>query len=156
MGSRGPLGQNKSTLSARGSWRGKNPAAGGNPLFPPMHATPPDGLDGVARETWESIVPPLIADGTLRAVDRNVVEAYCRTLADCVQLREILRTEGTVIKGRSGVPKQHPAWRLLNRSESMLLVLARELGISPASRGRIVREPAKPADNAMMKLVRVK
>lgn len=155
MGARGKLPSDTALLKLRGTSAGKRKAETGPPEFGPMDATPPDRLDGVALQTWREIVPPLIADGTLQSVHRNVVEAYCRTHADCVRLRAILRDEGEIIKGRGGVPKQHPANGMLRRAENMALLLARELGASPASRGRVQRTP--PSDeqpNAMAKLVK--
>jgi len=155
MGMRGKLPTDAALLRLRGTSAPKRQQGTGPPNFGAMDPTPPDGLDGVALETWRAMVPGLIADGTLHGPDRDVMEIYCTTNAECVALRATLRKEGAIIKGRAGIPKPHPAWRLLNRSEAMLLALAREIGVTPAARNRIQRHPpTAETTNPMAELVK--
>lgn len=157
MGTRGPVGQNREKLIARGSKRVKKTAAADPLSTPPVDAGPPLGLDGVALAVWMEIVPKLIAGGTLQAVDRIALGTYCTTHAQVVELRATLKREGLIVDGRAGIQKPHPALRPLRQAEAAALALAREIGLTPASRGRIPRPAVQiPKEDSILRYVRMK
>ncbi len=109
---------------------------------PPM----PRELTGEARAEWRRIVPELERAGMLARVDRGMLLRYCAAWADWCELRELLGRSGKVIRGQKGNLVRNPLWLLLQDAERTLTELARQLGLTPASRLRAGIVHERPDD----------
>ena len=80
---------------------------------------PPDDFDLMAREKWNNLGPLLFDMGVLTAVDIDALEWYCRLYSNLKQ-------------------------KMNNQDLQQLRMFMNELGITPASRGKLhVSKPKK-------------
>lgn len=95
---------------------------GDEPTFRPGSDSPPDWLDGLAREHWEELVPVLAEGRILSAADRSNLVLLC-------QLYRGWREDPTDLK-------------VINQYVRLSL----EFGMTPSSRSRLKAAPEKPKD----------
>jgi len=147
MGRRGPLEETPATLSLKGSWRAKTRAKQAQPR-PRPGANCPAILRGPARAEWHRVAPELRRLGLLTVLDRALLATYCQTWARWLEANELVEREGLTVARLKGA-KPHPALTVAGECARLLVVLAREFGLSPTSRQRlrVGVEPPKPTDD---------
>jgi P27 family predicted phage terminase small subunit len=99
---------------------------------------PPDVLNDEQRVLWDAVVEWLTKAGLGYRADsaRLAALVYAEWLTqECV--RRINET-GTLIRGANGEPKQNPLLAVLQRADARATTLAREFGLTPAARGRLL------------------
>lgn len=101
----------------------------------------PDWLAPEAKKEWRKLAPVLERLGILTEIDGNTLAAYCETVAQVKAASIALRD----------LPFEHPNYRkvavTLEKARDAMRHLGAELGLSPASRGRLnVAEPEEEDD----------
>jgi P27 family predicted phage terminase small subunit len=112
----------------------------------------PSHLGIEARREWKRTLPLLLQRGSLTEGDATVLSLYAETFARwCAAKKEILErglTIETTVLDRQGAAvtsrKVNPALRIAENCERSLRSFLRELGLTPATRERVL--PAKPAE----------
>lgn len=114
----------------------------------PVEAPPlPEWLSPAAAAEWERIVPTLLTRRLLAVTDYGVLAHYCASVATADAALRELQTAGVVIEGAKG-DRKHPAFQVWRDSVSQLIVLARELGLTPSARSRMSAPEANPDDGS--------
>jgi P27 family predicted phage terminase small subunit len=113
----------------------------------------PAHLSADARKEWKRVLPMLLLRDSLTDGDATALSLYAETFARwCLAKKEIgergITIEVTVLD-RHGAPitsrKVNPALRIAENCERSLRSFLRELGLTPATRERVV--PTKPAED---------
>ena len=116
---------------------GKRPLNANEPR--PESATPdcPVELGPVARREWERMVGELAPLRILTHLDRAALAAYCGAYALWAEATEAIHKYGVMVKSPSGYPIQSPYVSIANRQAEIMMRIASEFGLTPASRSRI-------------------
>lgn len=137
MGARGPLPQPDNVRELRGNPGKRKPPP--KPKHVPAIPNPPTSLKGEALAEWKRVTPELHRMGYLGLIDRAVLVLYCRWWATFVDLDKRISEEGTIVPGkRGGEDVKHPAWQQLRESSEKVRDFAKELGLTPNARLRMV------------------
>ena len=109
---------------------------------------PPDGiprcpkhLAPVARTEWRRVARALHAMGVLTPIDRAALAAYCQSYAKWVEAEQRLRDTPPLLKSPSGYVQQSPWMVIANKQLELMGRYMTELGMTPASRSRVVQDP---------------
>ena len=123
----------------------KNPA---EPKFDPAENEPPLRLNPVARVEWDRIFPVLQKAGVVTVVDTLALHGYCVQVAIYDKANQMIDDHGTLVKSlyKNGPPTQNPYLPIQRKAQELIIKLSGELGITPASRTRVVAVPTKPKD----------
>lgn len=152
MGQRGPKPKPAALKFVAGN-PGKRPVQTGRARMRRAVPDRPPELTGEAAAEWDRRVPDLGAVGTLAAVDRGILAAYCLAVADMLAARDAINCDGRFIRvpiqnsrGESLGSKlsEHPACKMLDRASARVQKLGAELGLTPAARDRV--EGAGPSE----------
>jgi P27 family predicted phage terminase small subunit len=99
---------------------------------------PPPILRGCARKYWPSVVGELVARNIYDGDCRDTAMAYCIQLSRFIEAEEDIRENGWQITiGNHQAP--NPAPKISNDACNLMLRLGAELGLSAASRKRVVK-----------------
>ena len=80
------------------------------------------------------------ATGPLRMIthlDRAALASYCAAYALWAEATQAIQTYGAMVKSPSGYPVQSPYVSIANRQTEIMMRIASEFGLTPASRSRI-------------------
>ncbi|MDD5037206.1 MAG: phage terminase small subunit P27 family [Methylococcaceae bacterium] len=106
--------------------------------------TAPDFLDVVALKEWNRIIDEMYKVGTMTACDVGVLAAYCLSWSNMIQAKKQLEAQSTkenpgglLAITTNGNLIQNPLVGIYNTSARDLVKCSAELGLSPASRGRV-------------------
>ena len=105
-------------------------------LKPELIIECPPELGVLARMEWARVVGPLAATGVLCHFDRGALALYCTAYGHWIEATQAIHKDGAVMKSPSGYPVQSPHVAIANRQSTIMLQAARELGFTPAARGR--------------------
>jgi P27 family predicted phage terminase small subunit len=97
----------------------------------------PPELSPAARNEWERLVGELSALRMLTNLDRAALAAYCGAYALWAEATEAIQKYGVMIKSPQGFPIQSPYLAIANRQSEIMMRIASEFGLTPASRSRI-------------------
>lgn len=97
----------------------------------------PNYLSDDAKRVWRKLAPRLHEAGLLTEVDVYALAQYCTLYARWRQAEKALASDGPVITTSNGNMVQSPWMGIANRALEMMNRLAREFGMTPASRSRI-------------------
>lgn len=110
---------------------------------------PPSKISAEAKAEWKRITPELKRLGYLSNIDRAVLTLYCESWARAWEAAQILSDENLVIEGAKG-DRKHPAWQIFREATAQHAALAKELGLTPAARGRMRQpDPEPEADDEL-------
>jgi len=104
----------------------------------------PAELSETARAEWDRIVGELMHLNMLTSLDRATLAAYCESYALWTEAITQVRKFGTIVKSPSGYPIQSPYVAIANRQAEIMLRIASEFGLTPASRSRISAPQEQP------------
>jgi P27 family predicted phage terminase small subunit len=141
MGRRGPQKTPTTILKRRGSWLVRARAA--EPLPGGGYPACPDWMPRNGKVEWRRICRELKIMRILAKPDRALLVAYCVTWAQFVSAAKKADEEGPVIITEKGFQIQNPIIGILNKTTERLEKLAREFGLSPASRAGVNATQAK-------------
>jgi P27 family predicted phage terminase small subunit len=97
----------------------------------------PTELSPLARKEWDRLVGELTALRMLTNLDRAALAAYCGAYALWAEATEAIHKYGAMIKSPQGFPIQSPYLSIANRQSEIMMRIASEFGLTPASRSRI-------------------
>ena len=151
MGRRGRLPKSAALRALEGN-RGRRPAApqGIAHLLSGYVPPPPPGdvpeparpLEGEARAEWDRVAPELHRRGWLRPVETRMLSLYCLAWAEWQRAAEAL---DRALDDPSAKPGDVRLWQSIVRSaEIRTLRVAREFGMTPASRARMPEATPEP------------
>ena len=103
-----------------------------------------------ARDEYYSTASELLALGILQRVGFKLFVAYCTQVSIYFDAVERLHESGTVIVSKSDEPKINPYVKVLNDSLALMIRLACEFGITPASSSKV---SVKDVKNERMQLL---
>ena len=93
----------------------------------------PGHLTGDARVAWGHLVGLLHDAGNLNRTDPTIVLAYAINYDLLRQAQKAIKAKGAIIADRFGVPREHPAVRVVNAATIRLKGIAYDLGLVPAT-----------------------
>lgn len=111
--------------------------AGAPPLRPRPEPKPPacpSWVPAEGRREWRRLVPILDRAGVLSHLDRAVLASFCTTYARLVEAEKAISDRGILVEGYRGSIVKNPAVQVARDARAALVVLARELGLSPKAR----------------------
>lgn len=98
----------------------------------------PTHLSDEARAEWYRLVDVLQEMGVVTVIDRAVLAAYSQAYGRWVEAEEKLRETPLLIKTPSGYIQQSPWLNIANRQMELMGRYMAEIGLTPASRSRIM------------------
>ena len=98
----------------------------------------PRWLSEEARAEWRRLAPRLHAVGLLTEVDGTALGLLCEAFAQYVTAKAVVDREGMLLVSEKGNSYQHPAAGLMTQARGELMKWAREFGMTPSARTRIV------------------
>jgi P27 family predicted phage terminase small subunit len=112
----------------------------------------PAYLSPDARKEWRKLLPLLMERRSLTAADAAALAMHCEVFARWVQCQRQITEQGitltVTVLSSNGEPitrtRPHPALRIAQDCERSLRASLRELGLTPASRQRVMA--ARPAE----------
>lgn len=112
--------------------------------------TPPAFLNKEAKEVWRRYADDLIKNGRLTPLDVAIFAGFCDQLALIEKCHASMNKRGGMFSTNGyGTQRVAPEIRILNQATEMMLRFAKELGMTPKSRGTRaqfrVTPPAQPA-----------
>jgi P27 family predicted phage terminase small subunit len=118
--------------------RGKRAWNHDEPIPPKGIPDCPPHLNEAGREEWYRLVDALVEMRVVTMVDRAVLAAYCQAYGRWVEAEEKLKETPVLIRTPSGYVQQSPWLTISNRQMELMGRYMAELGLTPASRSRIV------------------
>jgi len=116
----------------------------------------PKHLTGVARETWNEVVPALVPLGLFTALDRQAMTVYCLTRQRFHQAHDELEKQSLIKRSARGRQIVNPLLRVVDQAARQLARMGAEFGLSPSARSPMIArgllEKKKP--NRFLKLVK--
>jgi P27 family predicted phage terminase small subunit len=97
----------------------------------------PAELGPTARKEWDRMIAELGPLRLLTNLDRAALAAYCGAYAMWAEATEAIQKYGSMVKSPSGYPVQSPYVSIANRQTEIMMRIASEFGLTPASRSRI-------------------
>ncbi|QDU62158.1 Phage terminase, small subunit [Planctomycetes bacterium Pan216] len=145
MGARGPKKTSDATKRLRGTNR-KDRDDQSLKLKRGIPTRPKWIVHEVAVIEWDRVVEILANDNVLTLGDQGILALYCQAYADWIEAKEVIEDEGITTETDKGNVIQHPAVGACNKAWERCLKAAKELGLTPASRSRVDREPDAEED----------
>jgi P27 family predicted phage terminase small subunit len=133
---RGPKPVPSSVKALRGN-PGHRPLNQAEPTPEGGKLTCPQFLSGPARREWYRLRPILEKMGTLKAVDQNILAAYCQAYGRYVDAEKVLKEKGPLYRTKSDNVITSPMLWVSNKAVEQMLKLGAELGIGAATRSRV-------------------
>lgn len=136
MGYRGPAPKPTSLVLLEGN-PGKRPINKREPQ--PRHIAPkcPAYLDEDAKAEWRRLVPVLRRMKVLTEADYMALGSLCQAYSTMVKAQSKLTESGLLFKTQSGYVQQSPLLSIVSSCVETITRLAREFGLTPASRSRL-------------------
>ncbi len=102
----------------------------------------PEHLSIIAAAEWDRLAGTLHEMGVLTIIDRAVLAAYCQSYGRWVEAEGKLKETPTILKKPSGYVQQSPWLGIANKRLELMGRYMTELGMTPASRSRVVADRA--------------
>jgi len=128
---------------------GKRPINDAEPLPPPIDATPPAGLEGLAAEKWHEMVSLLSGMGVLTQADRHAVQRYCLMWEQWYNLEKHCREHGSTQLTSTGYSQVTAEATLVKSLRKELLEIERQFGMTPAARSSMKVTGASAPQNPL-------
>lgn len=108
--------------------------------------TVPDHIPAEMHAEWQTIVDDLTQRRILTEAMMGSVNAYVMAMFNARKAQAEIDRHGVLIADAKGILKKNPAIGFLGKSQSEILRLSAELGLTPASSSRSKMKPAKEDD----------
>jgi P27 family predicted phage terminase small subunit len=109
------------------------------PSAPRPIPTPPDYLSPGAKKVWQATVRILVHKNIYDVDCEHMLAAYCVQYARFIEANAHVAREGMMLKSRRGSGRHNPHISIQNSALHRALKLARQFGLTPASRGHVAR-----------------
>jgi len=108
---------------------------------------PPEQLKGLAREMWQTVCPQLCKQKVLAVTDLHNLEAFCQAYKRWRMAEDEIDAGGLVVVGATGGPIKNPACTAANEALNQIDRFGGNLGLDPASRGRLTGQGSEKSTN---------
>lgn len=96
------------------------------------HIRCPQTLTGRARNTWKMLIPELKKMNNLAPIDRYLLQMFCEAYAEYEEMKALIQSP--IVSTKNGNIIQHPAVQVRNAAYKRMVQIAKEFGLSSASR----------------------
>lgn len=107
---------------------------------------PPKFLDAEALKEWKRVAPLLFEAGLLSSLDKACLAGYCQSWSRFLSAEKQLENQDMLITSPTGNVCPNPLIRISRQAQEQCLRLAKQMGITPASRSKVVPKKAKKKD----------
>ncbi len=107
----------------------------------------PDHIPALMRDEWLMVAADLRERKLLTEAMGGSLDAYIMALWNMRQAQEQIDRYGLLVDAGKGILKQNPAVSLLGKAQQVMVRLATELGLTPASRSRSSLQPQKDKED---------
>ena len=127
----------------KGGWRGPGGGArtvviaGASGVAPVGLPPAPSWLSDVAKLEYRRIARELVAAGIATRLDATIVAAHADAVGRLREATLAIKESAPLMRGRDGVPAISPWVRLQRDAFGDVMRTSVELGLTPASRGRV-------------------
>ena len=111
----------------------------------------PEWLPELGRQMWQTVCPHLCAKKVISVTDLHNLEAFCSAYSQWRTAEREVIQNGIVVEGATGGPIKNPACTVVNESLKQMALFGANLGLDPASRGRLVGAASPTAANPFSK-----
>jgi P27 family predicted phage terminase small subunit len=151
MGRITPTVIKKITGRRNGRDAGGRPINENEPTFNQLSdAEPPSYLGVLAQEEWRRVTKMLSAVNMLTEADLVPLTAYCTAYGRWIECERIVASEGVTTSNSVGVTIKNPYYTIMREAMLDTINLAREFGMTPCSRTKIMvlaANETKPKNN---------
>ncbi len=139
MGKRGPAPKPTALIRLQGN-PGRRPFNKKEAQPDPAMPRCPGWLKFAAKKEWRRVARRLHKAGLMTYVDRAALAAYCQAYGRWVEAElELTETGGEIIRSAEKGTLYHNPWAsVAKHAQRDMVSLAREFGMTPSSRSRIV------------------
>ncbi len=129
-------------MPGKGGWRAGGGArsvviARANGVAPVGLPPAPSWLSPSAKLEYKRLARELVASGIATRLDAVVVATHADAVSRLMEATSALASSGPLMRGRDGLPVPSPWVKLARDARVEVLRTAAELGLTPASRGRV-------------------
>ncbi len=117
------------------------------------HVDPPDWMQPLAIQMWQTVVPELLAQHIVCITDLHNVEAFCTAYANWRSAQELVVQHGPIVESAMGSPMKNPALTAAKEAMSQMVTFGAMLGLDPSSRSRLIGGKKAKAANPFADLV---
>ena len=117
---------------------GKRPLNDKEPKPPKGMPLCPAWLEGEAKKEWRRLSRIMSQMGILSLVDKAAFATYCQAYARYKEAEEYISKHGSTFTTPSGYIQQVPQVSIAQTYSKIMIKIASEFGLTPASRSRIV------------------
>ncbi|MBU6289362.1 MAG: phage terminase small subunit P27 family [Chloroflexi bacterium] len=134
----------------KGGWRGPGGGArtvviaGASGVAPVGLPPAPSWLSDVAKLEYRRIARELVAAGIATRLDATIVAAHADAVGRLREATLAIKESAPLMRGRDGVPAISPWVRLQRDAFGDVMRTSVELGLTPASRGRVKVADSSP------------
>ena len=130
----------------KGTFRKHREGAGGPLCECNEIPLPPDFLSEEALKEWNRIAPKLYEAGLLTSMDRTAFAIYCQAYGRYRQALSEMQGQELVISTKAGNQVRNPLLRIADQAAELLLKVAKQFGMTPASRSKVSAKQKKTKD----------
>jgi len=107
---------------------------------------PPSWLPDLAKQMWQTVCPHLCKKKVLAVTDLHNLESFCIAYSTWREAVQQVLVNGIVVEGATGGPIKNPACTVVNETMRQIALFGGNLGLDPASRGRLIGQSAKSSN----------
>ncbi len=135
-------------MSTKKSKKNQPPALP-EPAEPDLLLTCPPELSPKARAEWDRIMLELPRHVLITNLDGTLLALFCDATVQYWEAKQGLEKLGPVLMTPNGHPMQSPYVGIAHHYSALMIKLANELGLSPASRRRLPGPPQEYEEYAL-------
>jgi len=128
---------------------GKRPLEDTSPKPKPILPKRSSHLKGEARRAWDFYNREAY---WLTEADATILEVLCVEIGIACEARKIINREGILDESKPTV-RPHPACKVANDADKIIIRLSQELGFTPASRSRLNLPEPDNEDDELERLI---
>lgn len=156
MGDRGPAAKPDSLKQLQGN-PGKRPLNKKAPKFDLVTGLPkpPGHLNRYGKHEWNRIIPVLQKVSMLTEADLTSLAAYCQAYGTWVEAEKLKKAMGLTTTTDKGNVIQRPEVGIANTSMANMISIAKEFGMTPASRTKVEVEETETQQDPFVKFITI-
>jgi len=110
------------------------------PEYDPISIKAPSHLNPTAKVAWRRLVKMFDKAGTMSEADQDILALYCDAFSEYLKAKKQLskRGEKMILYTPNGYQYENRWIAIRNRAATQMHKLGAELGLTPASRSRII------------------
>lgn len=130
----------KSSAAKRAAGNPGKRKLGVEPTFDALQIEePPAWLGKHGKAEWRRIVPQLLREHTLSAVDVPALEGYCAAYERAISCEAQIKSDGPMTQDEGGRIIKHPLLPVVAAAWREVRAFASEFGLTPATRSKVAR-----------------